>query len=189
MKKTAKILLVDDEPGMLRYIKTLLEVDDYKVETATTGEEALQRLDKGLEPDLVLLDKVKSVFELASLAIKRGIALSQLVTSLASGERVSYDDVYEGHSQWKLLAPIDYPNDPGCMSASDTTESPNPACSNGLDDDGVAVRVGHHCAWPLHRRFGIAATARASFAVYKTLDEVDRLAAGEQRAVDFFCKD
>ena len=34
-----------------------------------------------------------------------------------------------------------------------------------LDDDGVAVRVGHHCAWPLHRRFGIAATARASFAV------------------------
>jgi cysteine desulfurase/selenocysteine lyase len=55
-----------------------------------------------------------------------------------------------------------------------------------LDDDGVAVRVGHHCAWPLHRRFGIAATARASFAVYNTLDEVDRLVAGVQRAVDFF---
>ncbi|MFE2993984.1 SufS family cysteine desulfurase, partial [Nocardia sp. NPDC059246] len=35
-----------------------------------------------------------------------------------------------------------------------------------LDDQGVAVRVGHHCAWPLHRHFGIAATARASFAVY-----------------------
>ena len=56
MKPTAKILLVDDEPGMLRYIKTLLEVDDYKVETATTGEEALQRIEKGLQPDLVLLD-------------------------------------------------------------------------------------------------------------------------------------
>jgi two-component system, NtrC family, response regulator AtoC len=56
MKDTAKILLVDDEPGMLRYIKTLLEVDDYKVETATTGEEALQRVEKGLKPDLVLLD-------------------------------------------------------------------------------------------------------------------------------------
>jgi two-component system response regulator AtoC len=56
MSPTAKILLVDDEPGMLRYIKTLLEVDEYKVETATTGEEALQRIDKGLEPDLVLLD-------------------------------------------------------------------------------------------------------------------------------------
>src|SRR6202789_191809 len=56
MSEPAKILLVDDEPGMLRYIKTLLEVDDYKVETATTGEEALQHLEKGLQPDLVLLD-------------------------------------------------------------------------------------------------------------------------------------
>ena len=56
MSESPRILLVDDEPGMLRYIKTLLEVDDYKVETATTGEEALQRLEKGLRPDLVLLD-------------------------------------------------------------------------------------------------------------------------------------
>lgn len=55
-----------------------------------------------------------------------------------------------------------------------------------LDDDGVAVRVGHHCAWPLHRKFGIAATARASFAVYNTLDEVDRLVSGVRRAVQFF---
>ena len=51
MKQTAKILLVDDEPGMLRYIKTLLEVDDYKVETATTGEEALKLVENGLEPE------------------------------------------------------------------------------------------------------------------------------------------
>jgi cysteine desulfurase/selenocysteine lyase len=55
-----------------------------------------------------------------------------------------------------------------------------------LDDDGIAVRVGHHCALPLHRRFGLAATARASFAVYNTVDEVDRLVAGVRRAVDFF---
>ncbi|BBZ28321.1 cysteine desulfurase [Mycolicibacterium madagascariense] len=55
-----------------------------------------------------------------------------------------------------------------------------------LDDEGVAVRVGHHCAWPLHRRFGVAATARASFGVYNTLDEVDRLAAGIRRAIEFF---
>jgi len=55
-----------------------------------------------------------------------------------------------------------------------------------LDDDGVAVRVGHHCAWPMHQRFGIAATARASFALYNTLDEVDALIAGIRRAQDFF---
>src|SRR6202521_407539 len=52
----ANILLVDDEPGMLRYIRTLLEVDEHKVQTASTGEEALERVQKGLQPDLVLLD-------------------------------------------------------------------------------------------------------------------------------------
>jgi cysteine desulfurase/selenocysteine lyase len=55
-----------------------------------------------------------------------------------------------------------------------------------LDDRGVAVRVGHHCAWPLHRRFGVAATVRASFAVYNTPEEVDALVAGVRAARDFF---
>ncbi|MBY8862434.1 cysteine desulfurase [Nocardia sp. CA2R105] len=55
-----------------------------------------------------------------------------------------------------------------------------------LDDEGVAIRVGHHCAWPLHRRFGIAATARASFALYNTLDEVDALVAAVRKAQSFF---
>ncbi len=55
-----------------------------------------------------------------------------------------------------------------------------------LDDEGVAIRVGHHCAWPLHKRFGVAATARASFAAYNTLDEVDVLAAAIVTAQEFF---
>ena len=55
-----------------------------------------------------------------------------------------------------------------------------------LDDEGVAIRVGHHCAWPLHRRFGIAATARASFALYNTVDEVAVLASAIRRAQSFF---
>ncbi len=55
-----------------------------------------------------------------------------------------------------------------------------------LDDDGVAIRVGHHCAWPLHRRFGIAATARASLAVYNTAEEIDSLVASVQHAREFF---
>jgi len=44
-----------------------------------------------------------------------------------------------------------------------------------LDDDGIAIRAGHHCAQPLMRRFGVPATARASFAFYNTRDEVDAL--------------
>jgi len=55
-----------------------------------------------------------------------------------------------------------------------------------LDDRGVAVRVGHHCAWPLHRRFGVAATVRASFAVYNTPEEVGALIDGVRAAREFF---
>jgi cysteine desulfurase/selenocysteine lyase len=55
-----------------------------------------------------------------------------------------------------------------------------------LDDRGVAVRVGHHCAWPLHRRFGVAATVRASFHVYNTPDEIAALVSGVRAARDFF---
>ena len=44
-----------------------------------------------------------------------------------------------------------------------------------LDDAGVAVRVGHHCAWPLHRRMGVTATTRATFAAYNTVAEVEAL--------------
>ncbi|MGH3614114.1 MAG: cysteine desulfurase [Pseudonocardia sp.] len=55
-----------------------------------------------------------------------------------------------------------------------------------LDDRGIAIRVGHHCAWPLHRRFGMAASARASFHVYNTPDEVATLVAGVQAAREFF---
>ena len=55
-----------------------------------------------------------------------------------------------------------------------------------LDDLGIAVRTGHHCAWPLHRAFGVQASARATFYVYNTLDEVDALADGIRYAKKFF---
>jgi len=55
-----------------------------------------------------------------------------------------------------------------------------------LDDDGVAVRVGHHCAWPLMRRFGVAATTRATFYLYNTEDDVRALIAGVERSQRFF---
>ena len=47
-----------------------------------------------------------------------------------------------------------------------------------LDRDGIAVRAGHHCAQPLHEKFGIPATTRASFYLYSTRDEVDALING-----------
>ena len=45
-----------------------------------------------------------------------------------------------------------------------------------LDADGIAVRAGHHCTQPLLQRFGVPATARASFAFYNTREEIDKLA-------------
>ena len=55
-----------------------------------------------------------------------------------------------------------------------------------LDQEGIAIRTGHHCAQPIMDRFGIPATARASFAFYNTKDEVDALAAGIRRVQEVF---
>lgn len=55
-----------------------------------------------------------------------------------------------------------------------------------LDDSGVAVRVGHHCAWPLHRRFGVPATTRATFYLYNDETDVDALVDATKRALEFF---
>jgi cysteine desulfurase / selenocysteine lyase len=55
-----------------------------------------------------------------------------------------------------------------------------------LDEDGIAIRTGHHCAMPVMEHFKVAATARASFAFYNTFEEIDRLNAGIRRARAIF---
>lgn len=55
-----------------------------------------------------------------------------------------------------------------------------------LDQDGVAVRAGHHCAQPLHEKFGIPATSRASFYLYSTKEEVDLLVKGLYKVKEMF---
>ena len=55
-----------------------------------------------------------------------------------------------------------------------------------LDELGVAVRTGHHCAWPLHRALGVQASTRATFYVYNTHAEVETLADGIRYAQRFF---
>ena len=53
-----------------------------------------------------------------------------------------------------------------------------------LDSEGIAVRTGHHCTQPVMDRLGIAATARASFAVYNTREEVDALVSGVNKVAE-----
>ncbi|MBB3115262.1 cysteine desulfurase [Corynebacterium bovis] len=55
-----------------------------------------------------------------------------------------------------------------------------------LDERGVSIRVGHHCAWPLHTCMGVQATARASFYIYNDRSEVDALVAAIREAQRFF---
>jgi len=55
-----------------------------------------------------------------------------------------------------------------------------------LDQEGIAIRTGHHCAQPLMNRFGVEATARASFALYNTKEEVDALVQGIQKVREVF---
>ena len=55
-----------------------------------------------------------------------------------------------------------------------------------LDAEGIAIRTGHHCAQPVMQRFGIPATARASFAFYNTREEIDALVKGLDRVSEVF---
>ena len=55
-----------------------------------------------------------------------------------------------------------------------------------LDSMAIAIRAGHHCAQPLHERYGIAASARASFYLYNTKEEVDLLVKGLHKVVEIF---
>jgi cysteine desulfurase/selenocysteine lyase len=74
-----------------------------------------------------------------------------------------------------------------CGVVAFTVESIHPHdLAQVLDGEGVAIRAGHHCAQPLHERFGLGATARASFYLYNTCAEVDRLVEGIQKAQALF---
>jgi cysteine desulfurase / selenocysteine lyase len=55
-----------------------------------------------------------------------------------------------------------------------------------LDEEGIAIRSGHHCTQPLMRRLGVVATARVSFYLYNTQEEVDILVEALARAREFF---
>ena len=55
-----------------------------------------------------------------------------------------------------------------------------------LDQEGIAIRAGHHCAQPLHARFGVVASARASLGLYNDREDLDRLAAAVRGAIAMF---
>ena len=55
-----------------------------------------------------------------------------------------------------------------------------------LDQEGVAVRTGHHCAQPLHERFGVSVSVRASLGMYNTKEDIEKFVAALHKAKRFF---
>jgi cysteine desulfurase/selenocysteine lyase len=55
-----------------------------------------------------------------------------------------------------------------------------------LDEQGIAVRVGHHCAWPVCTRFNVPATTRASFYIYNDERDIEMLVSGVKRTLEYF---
>jgi cysteine desulfurase/selenocysteine lyase len=85
----------------------------------------------------------------------------------------------------RILGPAE-PVDRGA-AVSFTVDGVHPHdMSQVLDERGIAVRAGHHCAWPLHRAMGVQASTRASFYLYNTHEEADALAEGIREAQRFF---
>jgi hypothetical protein len=72
------------------------------------------------EPHLVLFKEVTSIYQLAERALAQKTALTKLASSLATGDRVVYDDVFQQNSPWKLLAPVDVPGAPQMTLVSGT---------------------------------------------------------------------
>jgi hypothetical protein len=80
----------------------------------------LRRVAAVQEPHLLCLEGVSSVYELAQECLQRSIPMAAHAHSLATGESLSYDEVYNGRSPWRLLAPIDVPGEPSRVLVAGT---------------------------------------------------------------------
>jgi cysteine desulfurase/selenocysteine lyase len=85
----------------------------------------------------------------------------------------------------RIIGPVDGTDRGGAISFEVAGIHPHDL-GQVLDDSGIAVRVGHHCAWPTCTRYGVPATTRASFYLYNTPDEVGELATAIRRAQAYF---
>ena len=88
-------------------------------------------------------------------------------------------------SELKIVGPTDMTLRGGAVSFTVGEIHPHDL-GQFLDNSGVAVRTGHHCAWPLTRKMGVPATTRASFYLYNTLADIDALVDGVRDAQKYF---
>jgi cysteine desulfurase / selenocysteine lyase len=131
---------------------------------------------------------VPAVAEAAGLA-----AAVDYLTALGMGQVAAHEESLTAHTLdalreingVRILGPDTTKDRGGAVSFDVEGVHPHDV-GQVLDELGIAVRTGHHCAWPLHRALGVQASTRASFYVYNTHDEVDALADGIRYAQRFF---
>ena len=134
-------------------------------------------------------------FEAGTPAIAEGIGLGAAVDYLSGvgmewvwqHERAIARYAYERMAQvegLRILGPG--PDQRGGLVAFTLNDIHPHDLSAVLDGSGIAIRAGHHCAQPIHDRLGIVASARASFYLYNTFEEVDRLVEGLEQAAEIF---
>ena len=133
-------------------------------------------------------------FEAGTPAIVEAVGLGAAIEWLegidrkaaAAHERSLYDRVVEGLNGANWLKVIGQAPGKGAIFAFNVEGAHAHDIAQILDRYGVAVRAGTHCAEPLMRRFGVTSSARASFALYNTLDEADAFVDALGRARSFF---
>ncbi len=115
---------------------------------------------------------------LQSLGMENVRQHNMAITRYALGELKQLEEV-------KILGPQD-PSMRGGLVAFSTGDIHPHDLGTYLDREGIAIRTGHHCVMPLHRKLGLTASARASFYVYNTSEEVDILVKGVRKAMEYF---
>ncbi|SNR50901.1 cysteine desulfurase / selenocysteine lyase [Haloechinothrix alba] len=137
-----------------------------------------QRFEAGVPMTSQAVGLGAAVDYLSAIGMDRIAAHEHALTEAAVTELDAIDGV-------RIIGPTEVVDRGGAVSFVVDGVHPHDA-GQVLDSLGLAVRVGHHCAWPLHRRMGVPATVRASFYLYNELSEVERLARGVREAQRFF---
>ena len=144
----------------------------------STFAKAPQKFEAGVPNMAQAVGLAEAVRYLEHIGMDRIAAHEHLLATAAIAALRDIDGV-------DIIGPTDMQDRGGAVSFTVRDIHPHDV-GQVLDSLGVAVRVGHHCAWPTCRRYGVPATTRATFYLYNDLSEVSALAAGVRAAQRFF---
>lgn len=144
----------------------------------TTFTEAPQRFEAGTQMTSQVVGLGAAVNYLNDLGMDKVAAHEAELTAYALQQLQTIEGL-------RIIGPTDAQDRGGAVSF--VVEGIHPHdLGQVIDDQGVCIRVGHHCAWPVHTCMNVQATARASFYIYNDLSDVDALVAAIRKAQEFF---